>query len=69
VVASQIGWFHSLVYSEIGRRIVAGEKPAAIAEALFELLDIVEGTLGERALGYATREAGGARHQPAGGPG
>ncbi|MFB6570978.1 TetR/AcrR family transcriptional regulator, partial [Streptomyces noursei] len=27
VVASQIGWFHSLVYGEIGRRIVAGEKP------------------------------------------
>ncbi|MFE4016192.1 TetR/AcrR family transcriptional regulator, partial [Streptomyces sp. NPDC059101] len=24
VVASQIGWFHSLVYSEIGRRIVGG---------------------------------------------
>ncbi|MGG2464554.1 TetR/AcrR family transcriptional regulator [Streptomyces sp. RGM 3693] len=56
VVASQIGWFHSLVYGEIGRRIVAGEKPATIAEALLELLDVVEETLGERALGYATRE-------------
>ncbi|MFF2807905.1 TetR/AcrR family transcriptional regulator [Streptomyces sp. NPDC058000] len=56
VVASQIGWFHSLVYSEIGRRIVAGEKPATIADALLELLDVVEETLGERALGYATRE-------------
>ncbi|MGK4584656.1 TetR/AcrR family transcriptional regulator [Kitasatospora sp. HPMI-4] len=56
VVASQIGWFHSLVYSEIGRRIVAGEQPATIAEALLELLDIVEEMLSERALGYATRE-------------
>ncbi|WP_438290474.1 TetR/AcrR family transcriptional regulator [Streptomyces sp. HUAS TT7] len=56
VVASEIGWFHSLLYSEIGRRIAAGEKPAAIAEALLELLDIVEETLGQRALGYAIRE-------------
>ncbi|MFJ8387801.1 TetR/AcrR family transcriptional regulator [Streptomyces sp. NPDC094438] len=56
VVASQIGWLHSLVYSEIGRRIVAGEKPATIAKALLELLDVVEEMLGERALGYATRE-------------
>ncbi|TQF02525.1 TetR/AcrR family transcriptional regulator [Kitasatospora acidiphila] len=55
VVASQIGWFHSLVYSEIGRRIVAGEEPARIAEALLELLDVVEEMLGERVLGYATR--------------
>ncbi|GAA2658533.1 helix-turn-helix domain-containing protein [Streptomyces lunalinharesii] len=56
VVASQIGWFHSLVYGEIGRRIVAGEKPATIAAALLELLDVVEETLGERALTYAIRE-------------
>ncbi|MFL4492586.1 TetR/AcrR family transcriptional regulator [Streptomyces sp. VTCC 41912] len=55
VVASQIGWFHSLVYGEIGRRIVAGEKPATIAAALLELLDVVEETLGERALNYAIR--------------
>ncbi|AIA01261.1 TetR/AcrR family transcriptional regulator [Streptomyces noursei] len=55
VVASQIGWFHSLVYGEIGRRIVAGEKPATIAAALLELLDVVEDTLGERALNYAIR--------------
>ncbi|MEU9119945.1 TetR/AcrR family transcriptional regulator [Streptomyces sp. NPDC048506] len=56
VVASQIGWFHSLVYSEIGRRIVAGEKPATIATALLELLDLVEEMLGGPALAYATRE-------------
>ncbi|MEW1654081.1 MULTISPECIES: TetR/AcrR family transcriptional regulator [unclassified Streptomyces] len=55
VVASQIGWFHSLVYSEIGRRIVAGEGPATIAEAVLELLDLVEGTLSDTALAYATR--------------
>ncbi|MFC0600558.1 TetR/AcrR family transcriptional regulator [Streptomyces palmae] len=56
VVAGQIGWFHSLVYSEVGRRLVAGEKPAAIAEALLDVLDIVEGTLSTRALDYATRQ-------------
>ncbi|MFF2922876.1 TetR/AcrR family transcriptional regulator [Streptomyces celluloflavus] len=56
VIAGQIGWFHSLVYGEIGRRIEAGEQPATIAEALLELLDVVEETLSERALGYATRE-------------
>ncbi|MFD8542761.1 TetR/AcrR family transcriptional regulator [Streptomyces sp. NPDC059649] len=57
VVAGQIGWFHSLVYSEIGRRIVAGEKPATIAKAVLALLDVVEETLSGRALDYATREA------------
>ncbi|BDM74303.1 TetR family transcriptional regulator (plasmid) [Streptomyces nigrescens] len=56
VVASQIGWFHSLVYSEIGRRIVAGEKPTTIAKGVLDLLDVVEQMLGERALNYATRE-------------
>ncbi|MFE4059830.1 TetR/AcrR family transcriptional regulator [Streptomyces sp. NPDC059096] len=56
VVAGQIGWFHSLVYGEIGRRLVAGEDPATISGALLELLDVVEETLSERTLGYATRE-------------
>ncbi|WP_030410395.1 TetR/AcrR family transcriptional regulator [Streptomyces sp. NRRL S-1448] len=56
VVASQIGWFHSLVYSEIGRRIVAGEKPDGIAEAALDLLDVVEQMLSEPALDYATRK-------------
>ncbi|MFB6440979.1 TetR/AcrR family transcriptional regulator [Streptomyces sp. NPDC056411] len=55
LVASQIGWFHSLVYSEIGRRLVAGERPDAIADALLDLLDLVEDSLGPRTLGYAPR--------------
>ncbi|MFE0190456.1 TetR/AcrR family transcriptional regulator [Streptomyces sp. NPDC059008] len=57
LVASQIGWFHALLYSEIGRRIEAGEKPDEIAGAALELLDLVEEMLGERALGYAVRHA------------
>ncbi|MFJ5801007.1 TetR/AcrR family transcriptional regulator [Streptomyces decoyicus] len=56
LVASQIGWFHSLVYAEIGRRIVAGEKPDAIAEAVLQLLGVVEELLSEQALAYAVRE-------------
>ncbi len=56
LVASQIGWFHALLYGEIGRRIEAGEKPDEIAEAALELLDLVEEMLGERALDYAVRK-------------
>ncbi|MFC9238301.1 TetR/AcrR family transcriptional regulator [Streptomyces decoyicus] len=56
LVASQIGWFHSLVYAEIGRRIVGGEKPDAIAEAVLQLLGLVEELLSEQALTYAVRE-------------
>ncbi|MFF7230982.1 TetR family transcriptional regulator [Streptomyces sioyaensis] len=55
-VASQIGWCHSLVYSEIGRRLVAGEEPDAIAAAVLELLDLVEDLLSERTLTYALCE-------------
>ncbi|GAA2301974.1 hypothetical protein OHT20_03825 [Streptomyces caniferus] len=55
-MASRIGCFHSLVCAEIGRRIVDGETPDAIAGAVLDLLDLVEGLLSERALSYATRE-------------
>ncbi|MEW1748439.1 TetR/AcrR family transcriptional regulator [Streptomyces angustmyceticus] len=55
LVAGQIGWFHSLLYAEIGRRIVADEKPDAIAEAVLALLDLVESLLSEQVLAYATR--------------
>lgn len=55
LVASQIGWFHSLVFAEIGARTVAGERPDAIAEAVLALLDVVEELLGERVLDYAVR--------------
>ncbi|MFC7713687.1 hypothetical protein [Nonomuraea recticatena] len=55
-VAWHIGCLHALVMTEIGRRTAAGERPDAIAEAVLELLDIVESLLGERVLGYAVRE-------------
>ncbi|MCK2219409.1 TetR/AcrR family transcriptional regulator [Actinomadura sp. ATCC 31491] len=55
-VAWQLGSVHALVLSEIGRRTAAGQHPDAVAEAVLELLDVVEGLLGERVLAYAVRE-------------
>ncbi|QFY09467.1 TetR family transcriptional regulator [Nonomuraea phyllanthi] len=56
VMAWHIGCLHALIYAEIGRRTTAGERPEAIAGAVLELLDVVEGVLGERVLAYAVRE-------------
>ncbi|GAA2620955.1 helix-turn-helix domain-containing protein [Streptomyces axinellae] len=53
---SQIGWFHSLVFAEIGRRVVAGMTPEEISADLLGLLDAVEEMLGGRAFTYAVRE-------------
>jgi hypothetical protein len=55
LVAAQIGWFHSLVFAEIGRRAVGGDDPDAIAADVLRLLDAVEDLLGERVLTYAVR--------------
>ncbi|AXB42234.1 TetR/AcrR family transcriptional regulator [Amycolatopsis albispora] len=55
LVAGQLGWCHSVVFGEIGRRTVAGEDPALIAEAALSLLDAIEDLLGERVLTYAAR--------------
>jgi AcrR family transcriptional regulator len=55
LVAGHIGWFHSLVYAEIGRRVTAGDRPDAIAADVLELLDTIESLLGERLLTYATK--------------
>ncbi|MET9266128.1 helix-turn-helix domain-containing protein [Amycolatopsis sp. NPDC004079] len=56
LVAAQIGWAHSLLYGEIGKRTVAGERPDDIAEAALTLLDAVEGLLSDQVLTYATRK-------------
>ncbi|MDP9848638.1 TetR/AcrR family transcriptional regulator [Streptosporangium lutulentum] len=56
VVAYELGCFHSLIYTEIGKRVEAGQSPDTIAEAVLELLDIIEDLLGERVLTYAVRE-------------
>lgn len=56
VVAAQIGWFHALVFAEIGERVTAGQGPDEIAAAVLELLDTVEALLGDRLLAYAVRE-------------
>ncbi|MBF8190245.1 TetR family transcriptional regulator [Nonomuraea sp. K274] len=56
VVAWHIGSLHALVLAEIARRTASGERPDAIAEAVLELLDVVESLLGERVLTYAVRK-------------
>ncbi|MGW7537202.1 TetR/AcrR family transcriptional regulator [Amycolatopsis sp. NPDC054798] len=56
LVAAQIGWVHSLLYGEIGKRTVAGERPDDIAETALTLLDAVEDLLSEQVLTYATRK-------------
>lgn len=55
-VAWQLGSVHTLVYSEIGRRVSAGSSPDEVATEVLELLDAVEGLLGAGLLGYAVRE-------------
>jgi AcrR family transcriptional regulator len=55
-VAWQVGSLHAMVFAEIGRRVAAGQEPDAIAAAVLELLDVVEGLLGERVLTYAVRK-------------
>jgi AcrR family transcriptional regulator len=55
-VAWHIGSLHALVMTEIGRRTSAGERPDVIADAVLELLDVVESLLGDRILRYAVRE-------------
>lgn len=54
--AWHIGSLHALVLTEIGRRTAAGERPDAIAEAVLELLDVVESMLSEKVLAYAVRK-------------
>ncbi|MFC9976349.1 TetR/AcrR family transcriptional regulator [Spirillospora sp. NPDC127200] len=61
LVAGQIGWLHARVLGEIGARTRAGLAPGAIAEAVLDLLDVIEDLLGERVLAYAPRE----RNRPA----
>ncbi|WP_431784300.1 TetR/AcrR family transcriptional regulator [Streptomyces chumphonensis] len=55
LVATQIAAFHSLVHTEIGERVAAGQGAGEITAAVRALLDAVEELGGERFLGYAAR--------------
>ncbi|MFC4032836.1 TetR/AcrR family transcriptional regulator [Streptomyces polygonati] len=57
LVASQLGWAQEQLFRDIGDRTRAGQTPDVIARAALELLDTMEGLLGERVLRYATRQA------------
>lgn len=56
LVAGQIGWAHALTFAEIGKRTLAGQRPATIAAAVLRLLDGVRDVWGEQVLSYAVRE-------------
>ncbi|OLT34008.1 TetR family transcriptional regulator [Actinomadura sp. CNU-125] len=58
LVAGQIGWLHARVLMEAGKRTEAEQDLDAMAAALLDLLDAIEGLLGPRVLGYAARPAG-----------
>ncbi|WNI17397.1 TetR/AcrR family transcriptional regulator [Actinacidiphila sp. ITFR-21] len=58
LVASQLGWAQEQLFREIGEQTRAGRSPAAVATAGLELLDVVEGLLGEQVLAYAARHTG-----------
>ncbi|WP_131741697.1 TetR/AcrR family transcriptional regulator [Actinomadura roseirufa] len=55
LVASQIGWLHGHLLTEIGRGTEAGRTPDDLAEDVLALLDVLESLLGERVLTYAVR--------------
>ncbi|MFE3451208.1 TetR/AcrR family transcriptional regulator [Nonomuraea sp. NPDC059194] len=57
LVAEQLGWVHEHVLREIGKLTAEGRAPTAIATAMLERLDVIEGLLGAPVLSYATRDA------------
>lgn len=57
LVASLLGWAHAYVLREISGRVVAGQRPDAIAEAVLTLLDALEGAMSESVRRYATAGA------------
>ncbi|MFG3203038.1 TetR/AcrR family transcriptional regulator [Streptomyces sp. NPDC048192] len=57
LIAGQICWIHQTVFTTIGRRLLAGSKPAEVSREVLVLLDDIEDLLGEKVLNYAVRAA------------
>jgi AcrR family transcriptional regulator len=57
LVAAQLGWAQEQLFREVLERSRAGERPQSIAQAALDLLDTLQGLLGEQVLTYATRIA------------
>ncbi|MET4661837.1 AcrR family transcriptional regulator [Streptomyces sp. PvP037] len=56
LVAGQICWIHSTVFTAIGREMVKGRAPAEVSREMLALVDDIEELLGDRVLGYAVRD-------------
>ncbi|MFJ3041222.1 MULTISPECIES: TetR/AcrR family transcriptional regulator [Streptomyces] len=57
LMAGQINWLHGTVMATIGRRLMAGGKPAEVSRDILVLLDEMEELLSEKVLNYAVRGA------------
>ncbi|GHA59293.1 TetR family transcriptional regulator [Streptomyces tendae] len=57
LMAGQISWLHGTVMAAIGRRLMAGGKPAEVSREILVLLDEMEELLSEKVLNYAVRGA------------
>jgi AcrR family transcriptional regulator len=57
LMAGQISWLHGTVMAAIGRRLMAGGKPAEVSRDILVLLDEMEDLLSEKVLNYAVRGA------------
>ncbi|WP_282084350.1 TetR/AcrR family transcriptional regulator [Streptomyces tendae] len=55
LMAGQINWLHGTVMATIGRRLMAGGKPAEVSRDILVLLDEMEDLLSDRVLNYAVR--------------
>ncbi|MFG3210070.1 TetR/AcrR family transcriptional regulator [Streptomyces tendae] len=57
LMAGQVSWLHGTVMATIGRRLMAGGKPAEVSREILVLLDEMEELLSEKVLNYAVRGA------------
>ncbi|MFJ7148379.1 TetR/AcrR family transcriptional regulator [Streptomyces sp. NPDC100445] len=56
LIAGQICWVHQTVFAAIGRRMLAGHKPAEVSRDILVLMEDIEDLLDEKVLNYAVRE-------------
>ncbi|MEV5728398.1 TetR/AcrR family transcriptional regulator [Streptomyces pharetrae] len=57
LIAGQVNWLHHTVMADIGRRMMAGGRPAEVSREVLLLLDEMAELLSEKVLNYAVRGA------------
>ncbi|MER5292293.1 TetR/AcrR family transcriptional regulator [Streptomyces pharetrae] len=55
LIAGQVNWLHQAVMADIGRRMMAGGRPAEVSREVLLLLDEMAELLSEKVLNYAVR--------------